>query len=122
MKQFKSAAQAQRFLSAHDQINNLFHLPAITSLSQSIELSGPKNSRSGPKSVGWVGNKPQCLLPVACIQLTRPCKLTVPSPRFVLTRHLNGYSGDLASGTVQPLTNFVAAYVNAAEQSASEAW
>jgi transposase-like protein len=27
MKQFKSAAQAQRFLSAHDQINNLFHLP-----------------------------------------------------------------------------------------------
>jgi putative transposase len=26
MKQFKSADQAQRFLSAHDQINNLFHL------------------------------------------------------------------------------------------------
>jgi hypothetical protein len=26
MKQFKSAGQAQRFLSAHDQINNLFHL------------------------------------------------------------------------------------------------
>jgi hypothetical protein len=25
-KRFKSAAQAQRFLSAHDQINNLFHL------------------------------------------------------------------------------------------------
>jgi putative transposase len=25
MKQFKSAIQAQRFLSAHDQINNLFH-------------------------------------------------------------------------------------------------
>jgi putative transposase len=24
MKQFKSAGQAQRFLSAHDQINNLF--------------------------------------------------------------------------------------------------
>jgi len=33
MKRFKSAGQAQRFLSAHDQINNLFylrrdHLPA----------------------------------------------------------------------------------------------
>src|ERR1700758_1893956 len=27
MKRFKSAGQAQRFLSAHDQINNLFHLP-----------------------------------------------------------------------------------------------
>src|SRR5437899_815654 len=26
MKQFKSAGQAQRFLSAHDQIKNLFHL------------------------------------------------------------------------------------------------
>ena len=26
MKQFKSAGQAQRFLSAHDQINNLFCL------------------------------------------------------------------------------------------------
>ena len=26
MKRFKSAGQAQRFLSAHDQINTLFHL------------------------------------------------------------------------------------------------
>jgi putative transposase len=26
MKQFKSAGQAQRFLSTHDQINNLFRL------------------------------------------------------------------------------------------------
>jgi len=26
MKQFKSAGQAQRFLLAHDQINNIFHL------------------------------------------------------------------------------------------------
>ena len=26
MKRFKSAGQAQRFLSAHDQINNLFPL------------------------------------------------------------------------------------------------
>ncbi len=26
MKRFKSAGQAQRFLSAHDQINSLFHL------------------------------------------------------------------------------------------------
>ena len=26
MKCFKSAGQAQRFLSAHDQISNLFHL------------------------------------------------------------------------------------------------
>ena len=26
MKRFKSPRQAQRFLSAHDQVNNLFHL------------------------------------------------------------------------------------------------
>ena len=26
MKRFKSAGQAQRFLPAHDQVNNLFHL------------------------------------------------------------------------------------------------
>ena len=26
MKRFKSPGQAQRFLSAHDQVNNLFHL------------------------------------------------------------------------------------------------
>ena len=26
MKRFKSPGQAQRFLSSHDQINNLFHL------------------------------------------------------------------------------------------------
>ena len=26
MKRFKLTCQAQRFLSAHDQINNLFHL------------------------------------------------------------------------------------------------
>jgi putative transposase len=26
MKRFKSPRQVQRFLSAHDQINNLFHL------------------------------------------------------------------------------------------------
>ncbi len=27
MKRFKSAGQAQRFLSVHDQVSNLFHIP-----------------------------------------------------------------------------------------------
>jgi hypothetical protein len=27
MKRFKSAQQAQRFLSVHDQVANLFHVP-----------------------------------------------------------------------------------------------
>jgi putative transposase len=30
MKRFKSARQAQRFLSAHDQVANLFRRPANT--------------------------------------------------------------------------------------------
>jgi hypothetical protein len=42
------------------------------------ELPGLKNSRSGRKSVAWVGNKPPCPLPVVCNRLTRPDKLTVP--------------------------------------------
>jgi putative transposase len=31
MKRFKSAGQAQRFLSVHDPVANLFHHPANTS-------------------------------------------------------------------------------------------
>ena len=30
MKRFKSAGQAQRFLSVDDQVNNLFHLGVTT--------------------------------------------------------------------------------------------
>src|ERR1700751_5682883 len=37
---------------------------AIMSLPPSTELPGPKNSRSGPKSAVWVGNK--FLLSMAC--------------------------------------------------------
>jgi putative transposase len=33
MKRFKSAGQAERFLSAHDQIANLFRRPANTTAS-----------------------------------------------------------------------------------------
>jgi putative transposase len=33
MKRFKSAGQAQRFLSAHDQVANLFRRPANTNAS-----------------------------------------------------------------------------------------
>jgi transposase-like protein len=40
MKRFKSAGQAQRFLSAHDQINNLFHLRRDHVPPASIELHG----------------------------------------------------------------------------------
>jgi putative transposase len=37
MKRFKSARQAQRFLSAHAQVANLFHIP--------YPQSAPANSR-----------------------------------------------------------------------------
>ena len=79
MKQFKSAGQAQRFLSAHDQINNLFHLRRDHVTAAEHRASRTQTFRSGPKSVIWVGNKPQCPLPLACIRLTRPDKLTVPA-------------------------------------------
>jgi len=50
MKRFKSAGQAQRFLSAHDGINNLFH-PRRHQVSAppGIEPPGPPPSRPGPR-------------------------------------------------------------------------
>src|SRR5215469_128710 len=78
MKQFKSASQAQRFLSAHDQINNLFHLRRDHVTAAEHRLPGPKNSRSGPKFAVWVGDKFLTTFPATSIRLIRPDKLTVP--------------------------------------------
>ena len=47
MKQFKSAGQAPRFLSTHDQINNCFTSVAIMSLPLNSELPGAKDSTFG---------------------------------------------------------------------------
>src|SRR6267143_861832 len=58
MKQFKSAGQAQRFLSAHDQINNLFHFRRDHVTAAEHRASRTQNSGSGPKSVAWVCNEP----------------------------------------------------------------
>jgi hypothetical protein len=42
MKRFKSAGQAQRFLSVHDQVANLFHrLPAQLPLIIAVHALGP---------------------------------------------------------------------------------
>jgi putative transposase len=57
MKQFKSAGQAQRFLSAHDQINNLFHLRRDHVTAADHRVPGPEHSRSGRKSVARGANK-----------------------------------------------------------------
>jgi putative transposase len=51
MKGFKSARQAQRFLSVHDQIANLFHIPyPESSLLTSAALRANEPVRIGVKS------------------------------------------------------------------------
>jgi putative transposase len=50
IKRFKSAGQAQRFLSAHDQFKNLFDLRGDHVTAAEHRAPGPRNSRSGPKS------------------------------------------------------------------------
>jgi len=50
MKRFKSPGHAQRFLSAHDGINNLFPSAAIAFPPPSIAPPEPQPSRSGRRS------------------------------------------------------------------------
>jgi putative transposase len=50
MKRFKSPGQAQRFLAAHDQINNLFHLRRDHLTATEYRASGPPRLRSGMRS------------------------------------------------------------------------
>lgn len=49
VKRFKSPGQAQRFLSAHDQINNLFHLRRDHRSATNIEPLGSTPSRRRPR-------------------------------------------------------------------------
>jgi putative transposase len=58
MKQFKSAGQAQRFLSVHDQINNLFHLRPDHVTAAEHRASRTQKFRVWAKSVAWVCNEP----------------------------------------------------------------
>jgi len=52
IKRFKSPGQTQRFLSAHDQINNLFHLRrGSRHCCRGQSFQEPNHSKSGPKSV-----------------------------------------------------------------------
>src|SRR5215212_4750412 len=84
MKRFTSAGQAQRFLSAHDQINSASSQlarpnasspltirstisstsAAITALLPNIEPPGPRPFRPGPRSPVWpLGHRPSCAQP-----------------------------------------------------------
>jgi putative transposase len=80
MKQFKSAGQAQRFLSVHDQINNLSSPPRSRYRRCAQSSPGLRHSRSGRKSAALARDEfrmpPRSRLP---IRLTRPDKLTVPA-------------------------------------------
>src|SRR5262249_15701451 len=75
MKQFKSAGQGQRFLSAHDQINNLFHLRRDHLTAAEDRASRAQKFQIWVEicSVGW-----QYLLSPLQIHLSRRDKLTVP--------------------------------------------
>src|SRR5207302_7986002 len=55
MKQFKSAGQAQRFLSAHDQINNLFHIrPDHVTAEHSASRTRTFQVWAAISSMGWL--------------------------------------------------------------------
>jgi putative transposase len=56
MKQFKLAGQAQRFLSAHDQINNLFHFRrdhVVTAVEQRASRTQKFQVWAEICSMGW---------------------------------------------------------------------
>jgi putative transposase len=81
MKRFKSPRQVQRFLSAHDGINNLFYLRRDHSPPPSIEPPGPKLSRRGPRSpVLPLWHNRRCAQPEPrAWSRPWPIKLTVPA-------------------------------------------
>jgi hypothetical protein len=73
MKQFKSAGQTQRFLSAHDQINSLFHLRRdhVTVAEHRAEPPGRRHSASGRKTAALpLRYKRNASCPDTCIRLT----------------------------------------------------
>ena len=44
MKRFKSARQAQRFLTVHDQVANLFHIPYPESVTADFRRASRKRA------------------------------------------------------------------------------
>ena len=76
MKRFKSAGQAQCFLSAHDGINNLFHLRHGHVTAVSVELQGGVRLRYGLISAGLLPQL-ECRATMALGRLSYD-NLTVP--------------------------------------------
>ena len=81
MKRFKSPRQAQRFLSTHDQVANVFPAPEITTLPQVSGPTAPRPSPPGPTSPAsrWLHNHAS-LSPSArrAFHQSADPKLTVP--------------------------------------------
>jgi hypothetical protein len=79
--------QMQRFLSAHDQINNLFPPPRSRRCRRAQSFQDPKVPDLGGNLRCGLAINSQFALPATSIQLTRRGKLTVPALAFILRLH-----------------------------------
>jgi hypothetical protein len=79
MKQFKSAGQAQRFLCAHDQINNLFRLRRDHFTAAEHRASRTEKFQIWAEICSVGCNRIFIPITADAIQLTRRNKLTVPT-------------------------------------------
>ena len=80
MKCFKAAGQVQRFLSAHDQINNVFHLRRDHVTASQFEQRGPRPSRPRLRSSAWpLGHRRSWARPHRVPSPLHPLELTVPA-------------------------------------------
>ena len=94
MKRFKSAGQAQRFLSVHDQVANLFRRPANTNAADHRTVPGPSLyglGRGDWRCGGLLICRPSEAL---CLQLV---KLTVPSEQPAEPASSEAYSAEKAA-------------------------
>src|SRR5271169_5274283 len=55
MKRFKSAQQAQRFLSVHDQVANLFHIPYPKSVAADLRRASRENAFAAWREISKTG-------------------------------------------------------------------
>jgi putative transposase len=80
MKRFKSVGQAQRFLSAHDQINNLFPLSSLPRARHRQRI--PSGTDQGFRALGRGQRCRSCRIGPAASHPSRSSadKLTVPPP------------------------------------------
>jgi hypothetical protein len=109
MKRFKSASQAQRFPSAHDQSNNLFHLRCDHVPPASIERQGGVRLRHGPTSPGLLSQLE--LRANVALGGTRDDNLTVPvqlpackeAASAVKSGRMTGRSTARSGGAILPL-------------------